>query len=116
MARGLMMAWPDAQFGVVQVGAVPNVPGAMIHRTPEKFEHDARAAPISAVLKLRRAWQARCPRLAEGERREDFSSIRWERPSEQQTAPVSRSSRRCGSAEQVLSWRDPGGVTSGLPD
>jgi hypothetical protein len=44
-ARGLMKAWPDAQFRVVQVGAVPEVRGATVHKAPERFEQDARLKP-----------------------------------------------------------------------
>lgn len=44
-ARGLMRAWPRAQFRVVQVGTVPDAPGATLHKAPEKFEQDARLRP-----------------------------------------------------------------------
>jgi hypothetical protein len=44
-ARGLKLAWPNAKFQVVQVGAVPDVPGATVHKAPERFEQDARVKP-----------------------------------------------------------------------
>ena len=39
------MAWPEAKFQVVQVGAVPDVPGAVVHKAPERFKQEARLKP-----------------------------------------------------------------------
>jgi hypothetical protein len=40
-----MKAWPDAELQVVQVGAVPDVSGAVVHKAPEKFAQAARLKP-----------------------------------------------------------------------
>jgi len=43
--RALQMAWPQATFHAVRVGALPNVAKAELHTAPEKFEQDARQPP-----------------------------------------------------------------------
>lgn len=45
LIRGLQLAWPGAVFHAVQVGAVPNVGRAILHKAPEKYEQAARMPP-----------------------------------------------------------------------
>jgi hypothetical protein len=66
LARGLMLAWPDAEFNVVQVGHAleeKDVPGAIIWKFPIPFEKEARMfdgfpLPFSSDLHYdAKAWQ-----------------------------------------------------------
>jgi len=45
LTRGLQIAWPDAVFHAVQVGAVPKVGRAVLHKAPEKYEQAAKHPP-----------------------------------------------------------------------
>lgn len=45
LIRGLQLAWPDAVFHAVQVGAVPKVGSAYLHVAPEKYEDAAKNPP-----------------------------------------------------------------------
>lgn len=45
LIRGLQLAWPDASFHAVQVGAAPKVGRARLHKAPEKYEAPARRPP-----------------------------------------------------------------------
>jgi Pyridoxal-phosphate dependent enzyme len=45
LIRGLQLAWPDAEFHAVQIGAVPKVGRATLHKAPEKYEDAARRPP-----------------------------------------------------------------------
>jgi Pyridoxal-phosphate dependent enzyme len=45
LIRGLQLAWPDAAFHAVQVGAVPKVGRARLHVAPEKYEDAAKHPP-----------------------------------------------------------------------
>lgn len=45
LTRGLQLAWPDAQFNTVQVGAEPKAGRAQIFKAPEKFDAPAKHPP-----------------------------------------------------------------------
>lgn len=45
LSRALQLAWPEARFFAVQVGAVPSVGKAELFTAPEKFEQDAKQPP-----------------------------------------------------------------------
>ena len=45
LSRALQIAWPEARFFAVQVGAVPNAGKAELFVAPERFEQDARQPP-----------------------------------------------------------------------
>ena len=45
LIRGLQIAWPDAKFNAVRVGAAPKVGGARVWVAPEKYEQTARQPP-----------------------------------------------------------------------
>ena len=45
LIRGLQQAWPEASFHAVQVGAVPKVGRAVLHKAPEKYEQAAKFPP-----------------------------------------------------------------------
>jgi len=45
LQRGLQLAWPDASFHAVRIGAVPDVGKANLWQAPEKFETDAKSPP-----------------------------------------------------------------------
>jgi cysteine synthase len=45
LSRALQMAWPEARFYAVQVGATPQAGRAEVIVSPEKFENDARERP-----------------------------------------------------------------------
>lgn len=45
LTRGLQLAWPDAKFYAVRVGAVPDVGVATLFTAPEKYEQDAKNPP-----------------------------------------------------------------------
>lgn len=59
LSRALQMAWPNARFYAVQVGAAPDARRATVIRAPEKFEHDARIKPPFASCSNydAKAWQ-----------------------------------------------------------
>ena len=45
LVRGLQMAWPNAKFNAVRVGAMPDVGRAKLWTAPEKYEQKARTPP-----------------------------------------------------------------------
>lgn len=45
LTRALQLAWPEAQFFGVQVGAYPNAGRARLYRAPEAFERSAKVLP-----------------------------------------------------------------------
>lgn len=45
LIRGLQLAWPDASFNAVRIGAAPDVGRARLWVAPEKFEEGARTRP-----------------------------------------------------------------------
>lgn len=45
LIRGLQMAWPEATFHAVQVGARARVGAARLHVAPERYEEDAEFPP-----------------------------------------------------------------------
>lgn len=45
LSRALQIAWPNATFHAVQVGATPKVGRATLHIANEKFEQDSRLKP-----------------------------------------------------------------------
>lgn len=59
LTRGLQQAWPEADFHVVQVGAVPNAGRARVWKAPESFEQDAKHPPPfpSCINYDAKAWQ-----------------------------------------------------------
>ena len=59
LSRALQIAWPNARFYAVQVGAEPKAGRATVVRAPEKFEQDARSKPPfpSCTNYDAKAWQ-----------------------------------------------------------
>jgi hypothetical protein len=59
LCRGLMAAWPDAEFLAVRVGMQPRCPGATIIEAPESYTQRARHPPPfpSAPEQDAKAWQ-----------------------------------------------------------
>jgi hypothetical protein len=45
LVRGLQLAWPDARFNAVRVGAMPKVGNAKLYTAPEKYEERAKHPP-----------------------------------------------------------------------
>lgn len=45
LTRALQIAWPDAVFFAVQIGAVPNIGRATLFVAPEAYEKDAKQPP-----------------------------------------------------------------------
>lgn len=45
LTRALQLAWPDAEFYAVRIGAEPNAGRASILQAPEKFDQDAKLRP-----------------------------------------------------------------------
>jgi hypothetical protein len=45
LSRALQLAWPDATFYGVRVGAEPDAGHAIVYTAPELYEHDARELP-----------------------------------------------------------------------
>lgn len=45
LIRGLQLAWPNAEFNAVRVGAEPNVGRAKLWTAPEKYEQPAKRPP-----------------------------------------------------------------------
>lgn len=59
VTRALQLAWPDAVFFAVQVGAEPKAGRAVVLKAPERFEQEARVRPPfpSCVNYDAKAWQ-----------------------------------------------------------
>lgn len=45
LSRALQLAWPNADFSVVRVGAEPNAGRAKVYNAPEKFDDNAKRPP-----------------------------------------------------------------------
>jgi hypothetical protein len=45
LIRGLQLAWPEASFHAVQVGARPDIGAAQLHVAPERYDQDAQLPP-----------------------------------------------------------------------
>lgn len=59
LSRALQIAWPDASFKAVQVGATPDVGRATLYKAPERFEVDAKGpVPFPSCRNYdAKAWQ-----------------------------------------------------------
>jgi hypothetical protein len=59
LCRALQIAYPAAEFHAVQVGHLPAVGAARLHRAPERFEQPARHPPpfLSCLNYDAKAWQ-----------------------------------------------------------